>query len=184
MNILKILITSNLLFAFQFAFSQKEKNFDFDKFKVSLKKENISEAEKIKTWLLKSMTTNEASISTKSCSEYLSNIPDDIEIGNEEKPGTLKKAFYKKWATTHDMSRIPGVHPFELGNGGCNKSHALNPQFIGFNSNGYYFNVIVYCDNNRSENNKLILKVVAQNGKFLIDDVMSQTKADYFDPNN
>jgi hypothetical protein len=180
MYFLKIFISSSLLLAFQFAYSQKEKNFDFDKFKVSLKKENVSEADKIKTWLLKSMTINESRICTKNCSEYLSNIPDDITLGLEEKPGTEKKAFYKKWSSTHDMNRIPGVHPFELGNGGCSKSHALNPQFIGSNSNGYFFNVTIYCDNNKNENNKLILKIVTQNGKYLIDDVMSQTKADYF----
>ena len=181
MNNQKYFITLILIFIFQYAHSQNKNIYDFDKYKLAFSKTNTSKADKIKMWLLKSMTYNEESICTKSCLDYLANIPDDIEIGLEEKPGELKKAFHKKWSTTHDMYRIPGVHPFELGNGGCGKSHALDPQFIGAKADEYYFNVTIYCDNNKRDNNKLILKIIEQNGKFLIDDVMSQVKADYFE---
>lgn len=159
--------------------------FDFDKLKITLVKNNTPEVEKIKNWLIKSITiesttTNIKGIFTESCFEYLSNIPDDIEMGIEENPGKLKKEFYEHWALTRDMKRIPGVHPFELGDGGCDKIHILSPQYIGSKSNEFYFNTLAYCDNNKKDNNKLILKVIIQKGKFVIDDVLSQTKTDYF----
>lgn len=180
-NYMKYFFLVTFLFLFQICLSQKENNFDFDKLKVSLIKENLPEANKIKNWLLKSMTKDEKLICTKKCSEYLSDIPDDIELGNEINPGTIKKVFYKKWALTHDMYRIPPVHPFELGNGGCNKSYAMNSNFIGTKSDEYYFNVIIYCDKITRNNNKLILKVITENDKYKIDDVLSQNKSDYFE---
>lgn len=54
-------------------------------------------------------------ICTKLCASYLSDIPDDIELMNEEIPGTLEREFKSKWKDKFDMNRIPGVHPFEMG---------------------------------------------------------------------
>jgi len=133
MNILKIVITSTLLFLFQIAFSQNEKKFDFDYYKIGLKKENISESEKIKNWLIRSMTNDEKSICTKSCAEYYGDIPDELDLENEEKPGTIKKSFYKKWSSTRDMYRIPGVQPFEIGNGVATKCTLLTLCLLALN---------------------------------------------------
>jgi hypothetical protein len=92
----------------------------------------------------------------------------------------MRESFKMKWAFKFDMKRIPPVHPFEIGNGGCNNSYAKEVQYIGKDSNGFYFNATVYCDNNYNEINKLILKVIIVNGRYKIDNVMTQKKYDYF----
>lgn len=175
------ILTILLSYSIQFSFSQESNlNYDFDKVILNLKKDNLKESGKIKQWLSTSMTTNQESICTKICADYLTDIPDDIVIGLEEIPGTLAKEFHKKWSSKFDMDRIPGVHPFESGNGGCGKSYARNIQYLGSVNNEYYFKTSIYCDNDKNASNKLILKIILKGQKYLIDNVMSQIKSDYF----
>jgi len=174
-------LTIFLSCSLQSTFSQQSNsNYDFDKAINIIKKDNLKESEKIKKWLSTSMTTNQESICTKICADYLADIPDDIVLGLEEIPGTLAKEFHKKWSSKFDMDRIPGVHPFELGNGGCGKSYARNIQYLGSVNNEYYFKTSIYCDNDKNASNKLILKIILKGQKYLIDNVMSQIKSDYF----
>lgn len=153
--------------------------YDFDKIRATLKSENNPEAEKIKLWILKNITFNHpSSLYTKECYEFLSEIPDDITLGLEEVPGTIGKEFKQKWGSKFDMNRLI-FSPFELGNGGCEKIQLINLKFIGSISGEFYYNVSVYCNNDKNNMNKLVLVILQNNGKYLINNVMSQEKHDY-----
>ncbi len=183
---MKIVVLFNLLFLICIGplFSQTKitiDSYDFDLIKTKIEKTNLEESERIKEWIISDMTLDYVNICTKLCASYLSDIPDDIELMNEEIPGTLEREFKSKWKDKFDMNRIPGVHPFEIGNGGCSISYAKNVDYLGMISNEYYFNTTIFCDLDDENNNKLILKIIKQNNKYLIDNVMSQTKYNYFE---
>ena len=151
-------------------------NFNFDKIKLTLKKDNLAEATNITQWIKKSMSIDEKSICTEKCAQYVADVPDELSIEHEPVKGSTEREFLSKWRNEFDMKRIPPVHAFELGNGGCEKNHAKAIQYLGSIDNAFYFNATIFCDNNQADlyTNKLILKIINENGEYKIDNVMSQ----------
>jgi len=183
MKLFSLILLPVFFFVNQRCIAQTTESFyDFDVIQTTLGKNNPAEADKIKKWLTTSINTKSLetqSIFSEQCKNFLNDIPDDITLGNEETPGTLKKDFYDSWSENFDMERIPGPHPFEGdGNGGCGKTAVKSIQYLGEVADEFYFSLTPTCD--EVNGNKLIVKVIKQNSDYFIDNVLSYNKANYF----
>lgn len=184
MKLLSLIFISVFFINNPACFSQTtESLYDFDEIQTTLVKNNPIEADNIKKWLSTSINAESLEmqgIFTEPCKNFLNDIPDDIMLGNEENPGTLKKDFIDNWGENFDIERIPGPHPFEgQGDGGCGKILVKAIQYMGQIDNEFYFSLTPTCDD--VNGNKLIVKVIQQDGSYFIDNVLSYNKSNYFE---
>jgi len=177
------------LFINLFSYGQSSENkikgtdYHFDLIKSELKMDLIPEALKIKSWILATIKNEKVDeYCTPRCAEYLIDIPDDITLGMEENPAKLKKEFYNKWSKDFDMLRITMLWA-DFGNGGCMKTFASNPVYLGQVNREFYFNVKFHCDDPKN-GIYYIIKIIPYDHSYRIANIMSEEKRDWFEFNS